>query len=119
MHGLKQSPRDILAARPVKFVQAKSMEFFRSARQKFDFIFLDGDHSNDIVIQEVKAALKVVSPDAVIVLHDYFPDLKPLWRDGSVIYGPSLAMKKFKNIPLGELPWPTNWIERYPSRYCC
>jgi hypothetical protein len=50
----------------------------------------------------------------VILLHDYFPDLKPLWSNGRVIPGPWLAIERLKREgapltvkPFGALPWPT------------
>ena len=33
-------------------------------------------------------ALKLLRPSGVILLHDYFPGLRPLWSDGSMIAGP-------------------------------
>ena len=59
-------------------------------------------------------ALKMLNPNGVILLHDYFPGMKPLWSDGTVIPGPYLATERFVKeginltvLPLGELPWPT------------
>jgi hypothetical protein len=50
----------------------------------------------------------------LIVLHDYFPDGRPLWPDGAVIPGPFAAVETLRStgfaikaIALGSLPWPT------------
>jgi hypothetical protein len=50
----------------------------------------------------------------VILLHDYFPGLQPLWVDRNVIRGPWLAVERLRSegarlkaIPLGRLPWDT------------
>jgi len=50
----------------------------------------------------------------MILLHDYFPEMKPLWSDGSVFPGPFLAVNRLVKegadlvaLPLGSLPWPT------------
>ena len=50
----------------------------------------------------------------VILLHDFYPEAKPLYPDNNTISGPYLAMERVKkenpNItvtPLGDLPWPT------------
>lgn len=58
--------------------------------------------------------LKLLNKDGVILLHDYFPGLKPLWSDDGVIAGPWLAVNRLKNegaklsvIPIGKVPWKT------------
>ena len=58
--------------------------------------------------------MNLLNDDGVILIHDYFPNLEPLWSNGSVIPGPFLATERLKNenanlvvFPLGELPWPT------------
>lgn len=82
--------------------------------QRFDFIFLDGDHAAKTVYREVSAALKLLNPGGVILLHDYFNDLKPLWSNNILLAGPYLGVRRIREegvpvrvIPLGQLPWPT------------
>jgi hypothetical protein len=77
-------------------------------------IFLDGDHSAATVYQEVPFALKRLRKNGIVLLHDYFPYLKALWSDGSVIPGPHIAIERLCSeganlevLPLGRLPWPT------------
>jgi predicted O-methyltransferase YrrM len=98
----------------VEFVTGRSITYLAGCERTFDFVFIDGDHSAAMVYQEIAAALKVLNADGVIVLHDYFPDLKPLWADGSMIPGPFLAVERLQRegvnlavVPLRELPWPT------------
>ena len=98
----------------VEFVKDSSLRYMARCERKFDFIFLDGDHSSSTVYQEIPSALELLNKDGLILLHDYFPDLEPLWSNGAVISGPFLAAKRFKEeganlavLPLGELPWPT------------
>lgn len=98
----------------VEFITKPSLEYFAMCERKFDLIFLDGDHAAATVYREIPAALRVLNQDGVIVLHDYFPNLKPLWVDGSVVPGPFLATERFRCggaqvvvLPLGDLPWPT------------
>jgi predicted O-methyltransferase YrrM len=116
--GLPRSPRDNIAeigmSHCVSFVTSTSLGYFDRTSEKFDFIFLDGDHSAATVYQEIPRALDHLAPSGVIILHDFFPNNKPLWRDGSVIPGPFLAVKRLKNEgtgikvhPLGRLPWTT------------
>ncbi len=98
----------------VEFVKDASLHYFARCERKFDFIFLDGDHVSSTVYQEIPSALKLLNKDGLILLHDYFPHLKPLWSNGAVIPGPFLATERFREeganlavLPLGELPWPT------------
>ncbi len=98
----------------VKFVTQPSMDYLRQTQDKFDFIFLDGDHTALNVYKELPAALQRLNPGGVIVLHDYFPDGNALYSDQKIIAGPWLAGERLKRenpqlriIPLGPLPWPT------------
>ena len=98
----------------IEFITDTSLDYFARCDNKFDFIFLDGDHAANTVYKEVPAALTLLNEGGMILLHDYFPNLKPLWSNGSVIPGPFLATEYLKvqgaNIvvmPLGLLPWPT------------
>jgi len=117
-HGTKHSPIEMVTTMGygdfVEFITDTSFDYFSTCGRKFDLIFLDGDHSAETVYQEVPAALKLLNNNGVILLHDYFPDMKPLWSNGSLIPGPLLATERLKDeganlvvIPLGELPWPT------------
>lgn len=117
-HGATRSPRELQErigmADAVTFVARRSIDYLRETRQRFDVVFLDGDHSAPTVYHEVPAALAVLQPGGAILLHDYFPALRPLWPDGRVIPGPWLAVERLRAeglpisvLPLGELPWPT------------
>lgn len=117
-YGTKYSPAEMINKLNcdsfVKFVTDNSINYTTNCKQKFDFIFLDGSHAADIVYQEIPRALKLLNKNGVILLHDYFPSMKPLWSDGSVIPGPFLAIRRFINeganltvLELGKLPWPT------------
>jgi predicted O-methyltransferase YrrM len=82
--------------------------------ERYDLIFLDGDHSPRAVYREVSAALSVLDPPGLIVLHDFYPGGKPLTPDGGWISGPSKAADRINSetsdivfVPLGNLPWQT------------
>ena len=113
---LPAPPRDIASQLGcnVRFVVDTSLAFMQSTAEKFGLIFLDGDHARRNVYREIAAALPLLMPGGVIVLHDYFPDLKPLFPDGRVVEGPFLGMSRVMTecpaitvMPLGALPWPT------------
>lgn len=124
--GSTSSPKDMVdqlgASDRVTFVVGSSLEYLPNCDEKFDFIFLDGDHSAKGVYQEIPAALEVLNQGGVILLHDYFPHLKPLWPDGELIPGPWLGTQRLVSegtsvnvLPLGELPWATKLNSRVTS----
>lgn len=124
--GSTYSPREMMekigAAGWVRFVAQPSLAFLAETKDTYDFIFLDGDHAGATVYQELPAALRRLNPGGVVLLHDYFPHLKPLWSDGSVIPGPWQGVQRlvsegarFRVLPLGELPWPTKQGSRVTS----
>ena len=117
-YGMQNSPKNMISQLDlggyVEFKVSSSIEFVRKNRQKFDFIFLDGDHSAETVNQEICLLPELLAEDGVVLLHDYFPDKKPLWSNNVTIDGPFLAVEELvdkkvplKVLPLGELPWPT------------
>jgi len=116
--GLACSPRDAIAAiglaRCATFIMMDSISYLDAHDERFDLIFLDGDHTAQNVYREIPRALQHLRPDGAVIMHDVFPGLRPLWRDGAVVPGPFLAVQRFRNegaeielLPLGALPWPT------------
>jgi predicted O-methyltransferase YrrM len=116
--GLPRSPQDNVRqlgmADSVQFVVMDSLRYFDRYTDQFDFIFLDGDHTAAIVYQELPRALNRLRSEGTVLLHDFFPHRRPLWRDVAPIPGPALALERFQRegamvrvIPLGSLPWPT------------
>lgn len=98
----------------VEFVVDTSLSYFSKCQQRFDFIFLDGDGSAKAVYEEIPSALKLLNQNGVILLHNYFPKMNPLWSDGYVMPGPFCATERLARdgvnlvvLPLGKLPWPT------------
>jgi predicted O-methyltransferase YrrM len=98
----------------VRFVNRSSLDFLADAGPRYDLIFLDGDHRAATVYRELPAALRRTAPGGVVVLHDYFPDGRPLWPRDLVIPGPWLAVERLRRegaplrvLPFGRLRWPT------------
>lgn len=116
-----QTPRPIKAMleeigldNRVTFNAEGSISFLKKTDLNFDMIFLDGDHAAAAVYQEVSLALRHLSQDGIIILHDYFPHGRPLFDGEPIISGPYLGMRRLisenpsvKVVPLGDLPWPT------------
>jgi Methyltransferase domain/Glycosyl transferase family 2 len=58
------------------FIPKTSDVFFTEIAEhagRFDLVFIDGDHQADQAYREVKAALSLLSPKGVVVLHDCSP----------------------------------------------
>ena len=119
-YGMNRSPdtliREMGLEKKVEFIISPSLDYLEQDCGDFDFIFLDGDHAEKVVRQEIPLALEHLTPGGVILLHDYFPDNQPIWPEywAGVIDGPFLAVERLRAegcriraIPLGELPWPT------------
>lgn len=116
--GSDHSPAEMIARLGcgdfVTFATGASLEYLAMHRVPYDLIFLDGDHSAGTVYQEVPAALRRLAPGGFILLHDYYPDMLPLWDNGMVSPGPYLATRRLQAEgadvgvrPFGALPWPT------------
>ncbi|MBI1301447.1 MAG: hypothetical protein GC137_07290 [Alphaproteobacteria bacterium] len=117
-YGLPQSPENNLKElgldHKCTFVKDTAQNYMKNTKHRFDFIFLDGDHSAQGVYHEIALALNILNPNGLILMHDYYPEGKALFRDKSVIYGPFMALKRIQETtksllvkPLGDLPWPT------------
>lgn len=98
----------------IDFMAQDSIQFMERTDKKFDFIFLDGDHGARTVYKEVSAALRVLAPGGVILLHDFYPEGKALFPDDNIIRGPFRALTRIRRenpqiavTPLGDLPWET------------
>jgi predicted O-methyltransferase YrrM len=116
--GSPASPRELLTSLElnnlVEFHVSDSCDYLRSAKRQYDLIFLDGNHDAACVYREIPLALSIIARDGLVVLHDFFPDAKPLWAGQGVISGPWRAVDRFRRegatfcaIALGNLPWPT------------
>lgn len=98
----------------VHFHVQSSLDYLAETDQRYDLIFLDGKHTAAHVYQEIPVALRALAPGGYLLLHDYYPNGKPLWSDGHVGYGPYRAVERLRRegaairaTPLGSLPWPT------------
>ena len=116
--GAEISPLSMLKnaglADNVKFIKSNSVNYMKSCSQDYDLIFLDGSHKAEEVYNEIPLALNLLNPNGIILLHDYYPNNKPIWNDNVIIPGPYLAIDRYINeganikiISFGELPWKT------------
>ena len=116
--GMKRSPKQMVdelgIGDRVRFYTSDSIAFLRGCKDHFDFVFLDGSHAAKDVYNEIALTQRCLNAGALILLHDFFPDGKPLWPGLTPLPGPWLAYARLRRegapiraIPLGNLPWPT------------
>ncbi len=96
------------------FVTASSESYLAQTNEVYDFIFLDGSHDQAVVEREIALLHRAMAPGAFVLMHDVFPEGRPLWTDGKVITGPWAAVQRLRTqgwpleiAPVGQLPWPT------------
>lgn len=113
---LPRSPREMMelygVTELVEFLTKPALEYLQETNNLFDFIFLDGSHDAIDVYREIIFATNLLYPGGVILLHDFYPNNKPLYPNLSTLPGPYLAVERLKRerapileIPLGNLPW--------------
>lgn len=68
----------------------------------FDFIYVDGNHQEQVVYQDLEIAITKLKPDGVIAGHDYNPRQK--WVEGV-----SKAVKRFLNRQPQHIFSDTSW----------
>ncbi len=118
--GSPASPRSMVESVGLSYLTRfevnTSIEKLSERGDSFEMIFLDGDHSAEAVYREIPLALNRLpaTGSGIIVLHDFFPDVKPLWTGQDPLPGPYLAVKRYQRegagfhaVPLATLPWPT------------
>lgn len=98
----------------VSFHTGSALEYMKNTDQRFDFIFLDGDHGAANVYQEIAAAVPLLNKDGVILLHDYYHEGAALFANAPAIHGPYLAVRRVLKentglavLPILTLPWET------------
>lgn len=117
--GMENSPSkyaERLGLDNITFYKNNSIEFLENCNEKFDVIFLDGDHSPRTVYKEISKALEKLNEDGMILLHDFYDGLRPIHSDGEyIIPGPFIACKRihYENPeiearPIGSAPCRNN-----------
>jgi predicted O-methyltransferase YrrM len=116
--GLPYPPSEMLERLGVgDLVRLKSQGsdyFFRTNFDRYDFVFIDGSHRASDVYADVAGALAAINANGVIVLHDFYPDARPLWVGEPAIPGVYLGVVRAIEecpdlgvVPLRQLPWRT------------
>lgn len=70
--------RDLLAQHnthkvPFTVVEADALDFLATTEERYDFIYVDDNHTEDHVRQEIALLPRVCAPDALVTFHDVYP----------------------------------------------
>jgi len=96
--------------------QMTSDEFFAQNKEKFDIIFIDGDHSHEQSLKDLNNALKIINKGGFIVMHDACPPSyentqienfeKKLFYNGEIWKTVMLAIRQSKEeLIVKTFPW--------------
>ena len=80
-----------------------------SYQSKVDFVFIDGDHRAEIAFGDFERALKLITPEGLIALHDTYPKSIEFTSEanewcGSAYRVPSLIRKNFPEFECITIP---------------
>jgi predicted O-methyltransferase YrrM len=93
--GSKNSPKEniekLKLKNYVKFVISDSKKYMSKTKNKFDLIFLDGNHRTKAIYDELILSINLLEKNGILVLHDYV-ESKSIFS----IAGPFLAVKKLR-----------------------
>lgn len=54
-------------------IKTTSDNYFKNNKNKYDIIFIDGDHNEETVTRDIQNSLRDLNPDGTIILHDAYP----------------------------------------------
>jgi predicted O-methyltransferase YrrM len=97
--------RKVSKYRNVTFIRSTSDEFFRNNTDKFDFIYIDGDHRAFGVMKDLINSYYALNLNGIIACDDY------QWSEGTgLFYEPRPAVDSFFNMTRGlfdviEIGW--------------
>jgi predicted O-methyltransferase YrrM len=125
-YGLKHPPRELIAAAGlsniIEFVTVRSTDFLMRDQRRFSFVYLDGSTAASEVYRDLQLLPRVLSRNAVVLEHAFFPDGRKLWPNEKALAGCSRALSRLQREglpiaarPLRELPWPTKHGGRVTS----
>ena len=64
----------------VEILRMKSSEAFKILKNKFDLIYIDGNHFYNYVLEDLENSLNIINNNGLIVLDDFMS--KGWWYDG-------------------------------------
>jgi len=91
-------------------VRMSSDEFFKNNTQKFDVIFIDGNHDYEFVKRDIYNSLNCITKNGIIIMHDMLPQYEistqdrymgTVWRTSFDLIAESDLIFKIVNIDCG------------------
>lgn len=76
-----------------------SNEFFKICTDRYDLIFIDGDHAEEAVFHDILQSLQILKPNGMIVTHDTLP---LAWESTLSNMGSFSAWKAFARLRMGR-----------------
>ena len=78
--NLKNTLKNEIQIGKVEIIRKKSSEAFKQLKEKFDMIYIDGNHLYDFVLEDLTNSLEKINNNGLIVCDDY--KHKGWWNDG-------------------------------------
>ena len=81
-----------------------SDNFFNQNNAKFDFVYVDGDHSSDQVLKDLKNSWSVLNSDGFLLVDDYM-----WWFYKDLTNNPAYSVNKFIKEYSNQIKKMTIW----------
>jgi predicted O-methyltransferase YrrM len=92
-----------------------ALDLLIEKRQLFDLIFIDGDHSKEMVLNDFRKCIKLVKQDGLILLHDAYPEAEQ--QTTSLLCGD--AYLAIEELSRDTNDWEMVTIPVYPGITIC
>ena len=79
-NDLKEFFREDILNKKVSIFKLTSEDYFKSNKNKFDLIYIDGNHLYEFVLNDILNSLNSLNENGMIVLDDY--KTRGWWKDG-------------------------------------
>lgn len=113
-HELKMYFVKQKVTKEVKIYRQTSEEFFRTFDEKVDWVYVDGSHAYDVVLDDLYNSLKIVKHGGSIFGDDYSdkkPDVKKAVDEFCVFLGSCGVAPNFQVFGPGNEKWPDSQYE--------
>ena len=78
--NLKKKFEQQINKKQIEILRMKSSEAFKMLKNKFDLIYIDGNHLYNYVLEDLENSLNIINDDGLIILDDFMN--KGWWNDG-------------------------------------
>ena len=95
----------------VEILRMKSSEAFKVLKNKFDLIYIDGNHLYNYVLEDLENSLNIINNNGLIILDDFMN--KGWWNDGV-----TKAVKHLKKLNKLEILHKHNFFNQHWQCIC-